>query len=87
MKRHEAITCLREINTTCRNVSPDSVELVDSQPNDEHCTGYQLHIQLVLDNETEIQIRAIASKYCFALRQENGKVVIYQPKTVPATTP
>lgn len=85
MKSQEAVTCLREINTTCRNVSPDSVELVDSQPNDERCTGYQLHIQLVLDNETEIQIRAIASKYCFALREENGKVVIYQPKTVPTT--
>jgi hypothetical protein len=85
MKRHEAITCLREINTTCRNMSPDSVQLVNSQPNDQHCIGYQLHIQMVLDNETEAQIRNIALKYCFALRQEKGKVVIYQPKTVPTT--
>jgi hypothetical protein len=39
----------------------------------------------VLDKVTETQICAIASKYCFALRQEKGKVVIYQPKTMPTT--
>jgi len=66
-------------------MSPNYVELVNSQSSDQRCTGYQLHIQMVLDNETETKIRAIASKYCFALREENGKVVIYQPKTVPAT--
>ena len=85
MKRNEAVICLKEINLTCQNMSPDAVALVNSKPNDQTSVGYQVHIQTVLDRETKRQIQGIADKRCLALREEKGKVVIYQPKAVAKT--
>jgi hypothetical protein len=80
MKRHEAVTCLREINSSCRQMSPDAVTLVNSPIDDPFSTGYQVHIQTVLDSETKSQIQNIAQKRSLAVKEEKGKVVIYQPK-------
>jgi hypothetical protein len=85
MKRHEAVTCLKEITITCTNMSPDAVALFDSRPDDPDSTGYQVHIKAVLDNETKQRLQNIAEKHSLALREENGKVVIYQPKEVTKT--
>ncbi len=86
MKRHEAITCLKEINATCRNMSADAVSLVNSKPNDDLSMGYQVHIKTVLDGETKLQIQSIAEKHSLAIKEENGKVVIYRPKEELAKT-
>ncbi len=60
-------------------MSPDSVTLVNSKPEDGPI-GYQIHLQTVLDRETKNQVQTIAEKHSLALKEENGKVVIYQPK-------
>lgn len=86
MKRDEAVTFLKEITTTCTDMSPDSVTLFPSQVNDPISTGYQVHIKTVLDGETKQQIQSIVEKYRLAFKEENGKVVIYRPKVVEKTT-
>ena len=85
MKRHEAVTCLKEITSTCTNMSPDSITLFNSRPDDPDSTGYQVHIKTVLDNETKQRLQNIAEKHSLALKEEKGKVVIYQPKEVTET--
>jgi hypothetical protein len=85
MKRHEAVTCLKEITSTCTNMSPDSITLFNSRPDDRDSTGYQVHIKTVLDNETKQRLQNIAEKHSLALKEEKGKLVIYQPKEVAKT--
>jgi hypothetical protein len=81
MKRDEAITLLREISSSRQNLSPYSVSLVMSRPDDQRSVGYQLHIHIALDQETEQQIRSIASKNCLAIHREKGEaIIIYKPK-------
>jgi hypothetical protein len=86
MKRDEAVTFLKEITNTCTNMSPDSVTLFNSKPDDLDSTGYQVHIKTVLDNETKQRLQNIAEKHSLALKEEEGKLVIYQPKEVTKTT-
>ena len=86
MKRHEAVTCLKEINNSCNQMSPDAVALVDSPLDDQLSTGYQVHIQTVLDTETKSQIQSIAQKRSLAVKEDKGKVVIYQPKPTAEAT-
>jgi hypothetical protein len=85
MKRHEAVTFLKEITNTCGSMSPDSVTLFRSKMDDQDSVGYQVHIKTVLDSETKQQVRNIAEKYSLALREEEGKVVIYKPKEATKT--
>lgn len=85
MRRDEAVTCLKEITSTCTNMSPDSVALVQSKPDDPLSVGYQVHIETVLDQETERQLEDIAKKLHLALKKEKDKVIIYKPKAVVKT--
>ncbi len=62
-------------------VSPDAVSLVSSKPDDTVASGFQLHIQTVLDNESMAEILNIAQKHNLAVKEQNGKLVIYQPRT------
>jgi hypothetical protein len=86
MKRHEAITCLKEINNTCKNMSPDAVTLVNSQPDNPLSTGYQVHIKTVLDSETRQQVQSIIEKHGLAFKEEKDNVIIYQPKEIIKAT-
>ena len=85
MKRNEAVTFLKEVTNTCGSMSPDSVTLFRSKMDDQDSVGYQVHIKTVLDSETKQQVRNIAEKYSLALREEEGKVVIYKPKEATKT--
>jgi hypothetical protein len=85
MKRNEAVTFLKEVTNTCGSMSPDSVTLFHSKMDDQDSVGYQVHIKTVLDSETKQQVRNIAEKYSLALREEEGKVVIYKPKEATKT--
>ncbi len=78
MDRHEAITCLKEIQKACFNMSPDIVELVNSKIDDKLSVGYQLHIQAALDQSAKKQIRAIAEKHQLSIHEEPRKIVIYK---------
>jgi hypothetical protein len=81
MKRDEAVTLLREINNNCHNLSPDSVSLVKSRPEDQLSVGYQLHIEMAVDSETEHQLRFITSKHGLSIHQEKGqRIIIYKSK-------
>lgn len=80
VKRHEAVTCLKEITDSCTTMSPDSISLIHSDPDDPHSTGYQVHIKTSLDDETKECLQGIVEKHRLALKEEKGKVVIYQPK-------
>jgi hypothetical protein len=72
VKRDEVVTCLKEITVTCTSMSPDSVTLFNSKPDDLDSTGYQVHIKAVLDNETKQRLQNIAEKHSLALREEKG---------------
>jgi hypothetical protein len=80
MKRHEAITCLREINSSCHNMSPAFVAIMDPKRDDQLAIGYQVHIQGVLDQEERTKILFILSKYDLALTEEPTKIIIYKPR-------
>jgi hypothetical protein len=85
MNRQEAVTCLKEITAICGSMSPDAISLVNSKPDNPLSTGYQLHIQTVLDGETKRQVQIIAEKNSLALKEEKGQVIIYRPKEVTKT--
>lgn len=85
MKRHEAVTCLKEITSGCSGLSPDSIALFHSNDNDAS-VGYQLHIKTVLDDETNTRLEEIADKHKLGLKRENDKVIIYKPKEIIAST-
>jgi hypothetical protein len=85
MKRYEAVACLKEINSACRQISPDAVTLINSPANDPLSTGYQVHIHLNIDDETKNQIQTIAQTHQLVTKEEKDKVVIYQPKPVTKT--
>ncbi len=78
MKRHEAATCLKEINDYT-SMSPDSIELCPSKAND-YSIGFQVHIKSAIDNQTKQQLLSITEKKGLALKEEKDKVVIYKPK-------
>jgi hypothetical protein len=80
MKRDEAVTCLKEINKSCGQLSPEAVTLVYSQANDPFSIGYQVHIQTILDSETKGQIQTIIQERSLALKEEANKFIIYKPK-------
>jgi len=80
MNRHEAITCLKEINTSCCNMAPNFISLVDSKQDDKLSIGYQVHIQGILDHDSRTKIHLIIAKYNLALNEETNKIVIYKPK-------
>jgi biotin-(acetyl-CoA carboxylase) ligase len=80
MKRAEAVTFLKEITSTCRSMSPDSVSLFHPKIGSRDSIAYQVHIKVALDSETKLQIRNIAEKYSLAIKEEEGKVIIYKPK-------
>ncbi len=82
MKRHEAVSCLKEIQHTCFSLSPDSVSLVNSKLDDNLSVGYQRHIQAVLDKYTKRQINGVAERLRLEILEEPGKIVIYKPKPV-----
>jgi hypothetical protein len=86
MNRHEAVTCLKEIHASCKDLSPDSISLVCSDPNDPFSSGYQLHIQTALDSEAKKQVQSIAKTHNATMKEEEGKVVIYGPKVLAQTT-
>ena len=84
MNRNEAVTCLKEITNICTNMSPDSISLVHSGSDVQKST-YQVHIKTSLDDETKQQLQNIAEKHSLALKEDGGKVIIYQPKEMENT--
>lgn len=83
MKRDEAIALLREINSGCKNLSPDSIMLVRAQPEDQLSVGYQLHIRMALDSGIVEKIQAIATRKRLGVHEMKGEaIIIYKPKTV-----
>lgn len=58
----------------------ESVTLVESQPGNRLSVGYQVHIKIVLDKETELQVQNIAKKLNLELKKERDKIIIYKPK-------
>ena len=86
MNRNEAVTYLKEINNSCKSMSPDAVTLLHSSPNDPNTIGYKIHIKTMLDNENKQQVTNIAKKHNLAVKEEKGEVIIYQPKEVAKTT-
>jgi hypothetical protein len=81
VQREEAVSLLREISAICRDLSPNYVSLVKSQPNDQFSSGYQLRIQAHVDQETERQITSLSALYHLEIHHQQGKaLIIYKPK-------
>lgn len=80
MNRSEAVTYIKEIYTLCKNMTPEAVSLIESEPNDQVATGYKVHIKALLDTESIQQITDIAQKHGLAVREEKDTVVIYKPR-------
>jgi len=80
MRRDEAVAFLKEVMSSCANMSPDSVTLSHAQSADSEIVGYQVHIKTVLDKKTKQQVQKIAEKHSVDLKQEKDELVVYKPK-------
>jgi hypothetical protein len=80
LKRQEAVTCLKEINAAT-GISPEAVALFPSKAED-NSTGYQMHIKIAIDSKTKQTLQNIAEKYGLSVKEEEGKVVIYESKRI-----
>jgi len=79
VKRHEAVTCLKEITRACPSLSPYSITHYCSNAIECKSNDYEVHIKTLLDADNKQLLKYIAEKYSLTLREENGKVIIYKP--------
>lgn len=74
MKRAEAVSFLKEISAACGDAS--AISLSESKTTDASI-GYQLRIKPPFDGQ---QVKDVIDKHRLAMKEENGEVIIYQPK-------
>ena len=60
-------------------MSPDAVSLFASDPGGSRSTGYQVHIKVVFDQETEHVIQMLENTV-LVLKEEKGELIILRSK-------
>ena len=81
MDRAEAVSLYKEISDVLEDLGSSAVNLVESTANDSKAAGYQIIIQSLFPTERAEQIKIIAQKHGLVVSKEEGKVIIYKPKT------
>jgi hypothetical protein len=82
LNRAQAIQVYREILMLSQNVGFYTINLKFSEQDDPMAQNYQLHIDMYPDSFTSGQIELVAKKYQLAVKQLNGRVVVYEPKKI-----
>jgi hypothetical protein len=82
LKRADAVTMLKEINSTCRSINDATVSLVESNPDDKTFAGYQLRIKVNLDTSDKESIKEILQKNNLSFKEEAGTLTIYKSKNL-----
>ena len=82
MNRSEAVRIFKEIVNASENVGYNTFNLKISDKNDPKAENYQIHIEMRPDHFVKKQIASLAKKHQLEVREENGRIVIYQPKKI-----
>lgn len=80
MNRDEAVNIYKEIVNLSESVGYNAFNLKLSEKNDPTAQNYQIRIMMQIDALTNQQISSIAKKHNLAVKQENGEVIVYEPK-------
>lgn len=80
MNRAEAVNIYKEIVNLSESVGYNAINLKVSEKNDPIAQNYQIRIMMPTDALTNQQITTIAKKYRLEVKEENGEVIVYEPK-------
>lgn len=82
MNRVEAVNIYKEIANLSESVGYNAFNLKLSEKNDPTAQNYQIRITMPIDALTNQQITTIAKKYRLEVKEENGEVIVYEPKKI-----
>jgi len=82
LNRTEAVNIYKEIVNLSESVGYNPINLKLSEKNDPTAQNYQIRITMPTDALTNQQITAIAKKYRLEVKEENGEVIVYEPKKI-----
>ena len=80
MNRAEAVKIYKEIVNLSETVGYNAFNLKLSEKDDPSAQNYQIRIMMSIDALINQQIISVAKKYNLAVKQENGEVIVYEPK-------
>jgi hypothetical protein len=78
MERTEAMSYLKEILSTCSEMSPNSVSF-EQTGNGEKSSIFKLHIKGKMQDTDKEKVKNIAEKHSLAVQEEHDEVVVYKP--------
>lgn len=81
MDRKQMVTVLKEILDNCQETTSGHVMIMPSNANEITAKGEQLHMIAALDSQTKLCIEAIIKKYNLKMRDDENRIIIYEPKT------
>ncbi|MCW4023869.1 MAG: hypothetical protein NWF01_02400 [Candidatus Bathyarchaeota archaeon] len=80
MKRSDAVTMLRELNSVCRSLNEVAITLIaDSE---DETSSYQLRIKANLDTSDKQVLKEILQKSNLSFKEEEGTLTIYKAKNL-----
>ena len=82
MNRAEAVNIYKEIVNLSESVGYNAINLKVSEKNDPIAQNYQIRIMMPTDALTNQQITTVAKKYRLEVKEENGEVIVYEPKII-----
>jgi hypothetical protein len=82
LNRAEAVNIYKEIVNLSESVGYNAINLKVSEKNDPIAQNYQIRIMMPTDALTNQQITTIAKKYRLEVKEENGEVIVYEPKII-----
>jgi hypothetical protein len=80
LNREKAVSVFKEILTACSGIAP-SIAIMPPNADRILSKGYQLHVRTRSTTLDRICIENISNKNNLSLKDEEGLLVIYSPKT------
>jgi hypothetical protein len=82
LDRADAVSMLKEISSTCRNLNEAAVLLIKSKPEDQTSEDYQLRIKVTLDPQDKQSLKEIVQKNNLSLKEDQDTVTIFKQKNL-----
>jgi hypothetical protein len=79
LKRSDAVTMLRELNSACNNLNEVAITLIEADSEDK-TSSYQLQIKANLDTSDKQSLKEILEKNNLSFKEEAGTLTIYRAK-------
>jgi hypothetical protein len=79
LDRNEAVKVLKDVLDACPSINGFYIMLMPSNLNDRLSHGYQIHIKAYLTPKDGKCAREILAKQGLALKETEGKTIIYRP--------